>query len=141
MSSTADVLQDLLQTLRAGGAFALVSLGEAGSATAAPRATLAYEGEEAFPSDDGAASRWIRLRARVIVHTRSENAAQALLRASDLCQAAGQAILSDPYRGQRCRDLPIGRATEIGRSEMSSGAFRPEVEMSFAVRCHFEVPE
>jgi hypothetical protein len=48
------------------------------------------------------------------------------------------ALLEDPFRGERCQDLPIGRATELGRSELVRGLKRPEVEMAFVVRCHFE---
>jgi hypothetical protein len=141
MPSAADVLQDLLQTLRGTGLFALVSLGDAGTASVVPRASVWYDGQEVFPSDDDVANRWVRLRARVTVHTRSENASEAILRAADLSEAAGEAILSDPYRGKRCLDLPIGRATEVGRSEMSFASKRPEAEMSFTVRCHFEAAE
>ena len=47
-------------------------------------------------------------------------------------------LLEDPFRGERCQDLPIGQATELGRSELVRGLKRPEVEMTFVVRCHFE---
>ena len=68
-------------------------------------------------------------------------AAEGVCRAIELSALASEAVLDDPYRGQRCCDLPIGRATEIGHSELVSGLKRPEVEITVAVRCHFEVQE
>lgn len=141
MSATGTVLQDLLQALRSTGAFALVSLAGAGPSTVVPRAVLAFDGEEVFPSDDGAANRWVRLRARLTVHVRCDDPGKALLRAADLCEQAAEALLADPRRAGHCRDLPVGRATEIGRSEMSFTTQRPEAEMAFAVRCHYEIAE
>lgn len=138
---TGDILQDLVATLRSTGAFAAVCLGESHQESAVPRACVVYEGQEWLPCDDEPAARWLRVRVRVTVHTRDENSGAATLRGAELCGAAAEALLVDPYRGGRCCDLPIGRATEIGQAEPRTGLKRPEVEMTFSVRCHAEIPE
>ena len=79
MSATSAILQDLLTALRSSGKFAAATLGNAGSDTSVPRVSLCYEGQETFPSDDDASSRWVRLRACVTVHTRSDKPAEAIL--------------------------------------------------------------
>jgi len=142
MSSTAEaILQNMVEVLQATGKFARVSLGAPDSSTAIPRARLQYQGEEIFHADDSPAERWVRLHARVTIQTRSDDSAEGVLRAADLCQAAGEALLDDPYRGVLCSDLPIGRATEIRRTELPQRLRRPAVEIIFYVRCHFEVQE
>ena len=137
MTAASEIIRDLVSALRASGHFAVVTLG--GSAdTAAPRAAVHYEGQDFFPADDHPANRYARLRCRVTLHTRSSQAAEQTHRELDLSAAAAEALLADPYRGGRCCDLPIGKATEIGRAEPGT-ASRPEVETSFPVRCHFEI--
>lgn len=139
MTVANQILQDLVSVLRACGHFATVTLGTVGD-TAAPRAAVHYEGQDFFSADDRPAARYVRLRCRVTIHTRCSHAGEQAARELDLSAAACEALLVDPYRGNLCRDLPIGKATEIGRIE-SAPTNRPEVETSFAVRCHFEIPE
>ncbi|MHC4981546.1 MAG: hypothetical protein ACYTF6_00045 [Planctomycetota bacterium] len=140
-STLTAILQDIVSTLVDSGLFAEVSLGNSEGSTAVPRAHVTYEGHEVFFSDDNAGNLWVRLRARVLIRTRSDNLATRLARTADLGTSAGDALMADPYRGQRCRDLPIGGATELGRSELTHGIRRPQVEMALAVRCHFEQEE
>lgn len=140
-STSADILNDVVSTLRGTGQFAQVTLGKSDTASAIPRVCITHEGEESFRPDDASSSQWVRLRACITVHTRSDNTHEATLRAVDLSGAAAQSLLVDPYRGQRCQDLPIGRATEIGRCELSRTVRRPEVEAAFYVCCHFESEE
>ncbi len=135
------ILEDIAKALRVSGLFKDVRLGQGSSATVVPRAHLAYDGHDVFLSDDGPGSLWVRLRARVTVHTRSGDQDDGSRRAVDLCAAAAGTLLQDPHRQQRCRDLPIGLATEIGRTELTPGIRRPEVEAVFDVRCHFETEE
>jgi len=138
MSSTAsDILKDLADALRATGEFALVTIGADGSETAVPRANVLHESTEEYPPDDNSNERWVRQRARVVVHTRSQDPAAAITRANDLCAAAAAALTNDPNRGGLCQALPIGRATEVGRCDVTTGIRRPEVEMSFGVRNHY----
>lgn len=137
MSPTSAILQDLLAALRACGKFAVATLGDAGGETSVPRASLCYESRETFPADDDASVCWVRLKVRVTVHARADKPSEAALRAVDLCSLASAALLADPCRGGRCQDLPIGAATEIGRGEPGD-AKRPDIEMSFALRCHFQ---
>jgi hypothetical protein len=137
-STAAGILQDIVSALRDTGAFREVTLGPPGESSVVPRAHVAYESQDVFPSDDSASGLWGRLRVRVTIHTRSDGRAEGTARAADLAATAAQALLADPYRGQRCRDLPIGSATEIERSEITPGIRRPEVEAAVSVRCHFE---
>ena len=139
MPSTATaILQDIASTLAGAGLFAEVSLGKSEGSTAVPRVYVTYEGHDIFLSGDSAANLWVRLRARVGIRTRSDDFAEGIARAADLYTSAAEILMADPYRGQRCRDLPIGPATEIGQSEVTVGIRRPEVEMTFGLRCHFE---
>lgn len=138
MSSAASaILEDLVTALRSTGAFAAVALGENESNTAVPRANVLYEGYEEFPPDDTTSGRWTRLRARVQVRTRSSDGSEAILRVNSLCASVSAALLNDPYRGGRCRDLPIGQATELGRADLTNRLKRPEQEMTFDIRCHY----
>lgn len=139
MSSVAsEILADLVQALRGTGKFRHVTLGEAGSAAEVPRASVLHEGQDSFQPDDAVGVQWYRLRATVSVHTRSTDASEAVTRANELYEEATQALLQDPFRSGHCQDLPIGRATEIGRSQLVRDLKRPEVEMAFDVRCHFQ---
>ena len=137
-SSAAEILETFVETLRASGKFRLVMLGDAPSNSDVPRASILYEGQESFQPDDHATTRWVRLRASISIRTRSTDTAEATTRVNELCEDAMATLLEDPFRGERCQDLPIGRATELGRSELVRGLKRPEVEMTFVVRCHFE---
>ena len=142
MSDTVtDILTDMVEALRTSGQFRLVCLQDAASSTDVPRACISYEGQESFAPDDCGQGRWIRLAATVSVHTRSTEPSERIGRICQLGQAAIDALLSDRFRGQRCTDLPIGQATEVSRIRLDCTGKRPEVEMTFDVRCHFQTPE
>jgi hypothetical protein len=134
-----EILYDLVSSLRASELFALVTLGGCGSSGGVPRAAVLLEGQDFFQADDCPATLWVRLRVRIAIHLRSDDSAESIDRAGQLCASSVQALLSDPYRGQRCKDLPMGRATEIGRTELVPGLKRPEAEVTLTVRCHFEI--
>lgn len=133
-----EILQDLAGALRTAGKFRLVTLGESGSAVDVPRAAVIYEGQESLQPDDSAGLVWIRLSASVALHTRSDSRSEAAIRINQLCEDAMAALLVDRYRGARCHDLPVGKATEVGRAKVLGGLKRPEVALTFDVRCHFE---
>ncbi len=135
------ILDDIVDTLRSSGIFEEVKLGKNNSSTAIPRANVLFEGCETFQPDDNDSSQWKRLKARVIIHTRCDSSSQAAQRAANLSDSAAEALLATSYRSAKCHDLPIGKATEIGQSELSSNIKRPEVEISFSLRCHFEIQE
>lgn len=141
MAETAgEILQDIVETIRGSGEFAMVTLGQAAAATSVPRAEVICEGQDFSPADDSPSGQFARLRIRVTVHTRVDSPAKAVTRGLELCQTTAEALLADPYRNERCRDLPIGKATEIGRFETVSGS-SGVVEMAFTVRCHFSSQE
>ncbi|HAU38847.1 MAG TPA: hypothetical protein DCX07_14165 [Phycisphaerales bacterium] len=135
----ADILNDIVETIRGTGRFALVTLGECAAATATPRACVTLAGLDELRPDDTADARWFRLRARVTVHARAHEPPGGTIRAAELCDAAS-ALLADPFRGGRCRHLPVGAATEIGFAEPVA-LRRPEGEMCLAVRCHFQTQD
>jgi len=137
-AAATSILEDIVSTLGGTGLFTEVSLGRHEGSTAVPRAHVTYEGHDVFLSDDSSGNVWVRLQARVAVRTRSDDFAEGITRAADLCASVADALLADPYRGQRCRHLPIGPATQIGQTKMTPGIRRPEVEMTFGVCCHFE---
>lgn len=147
-----DILNDLTAVLRASGAMASVEPAGRRSETAVPRASILFERSESFPSDPWPTSRWIRLQARVLIHTRCESPSQGQARLNDLAATACEALLADPYRGGRCRDLPIGRATEVQiirqpkderypERATSLDVRSPERELCLTVRCHYELPD
>ena len=139
MASTAQTVRDsLVQSLRSAGVFALVAPGEAPDAAAVPRAHVLYQGRETFRPDDAPTGEWLRLRYRVQVRTRAGSAAEGVARASELAESAVAALLTDPHRGGVCANLPVGRATEIGRLEVLTQLRRPEAGVAFDVRCHVE---
>jgi len=140
-SVVCEILSDIVDALRATNNFSVVTLGDVASTTQVPRATVIYEGQESLPPDDSSTTSWVRIRVTISIRTRSQKASGSLTRANELCEIAAGALLSDPYRGGRCHDLPIGKATEIGRSEVAGGIRRPEVEMTLNLRCHFETQE
>lgn len=135
------ILQDIVSALRSSGEFQLVTLGRVDDETRIPRAHVLCEGQDVFQSDDTPASQWARLRVRIVVRTRSASDGDGLSRAHDLCESARESLLSDVFRNQQCRDLPIGRATEIGSTEVVGGMKQPVAEMAFDVRCHFEIED
>ena len=137
----ADILNDLLTTLRSAGSFRQVTIGEDGAHTDVPRCAVIYDDHELFGPDDSATSNWVRLRATIRVRTRSVDVVEGIQRVHTLCQQAADSLLADPFRAQSCANLPIGRATEVGRFQLARGLKRPEVEMFFDLRCHFELQE
>jgi len=140
-SEAARILENIVEALRSAGVFASVALGEQGSATEVPRANVLPECEETLRPDDLADARWVRLSARVVLRTRADSGSEGLSRLMDLHRAAADALLADRFRGGICRDLPVGMATELGRAEIARGVRRPELEMSFPVRCHYQLQE
>jgi hypothetical protein len=138
VSSTAgDILVNLRDALRASGLFAEVSIGPAVDTGKFPRAELHLSAVKETVPDDNPAARWLMLRARLAITVRGAGAEQ--LRAWELAEAAGAALLADRFRGQRCRDLPTGRATELGVAELSPHAKPPLAEVSFEIRCNLEL--
>ncbi|MFB3894139.1 MAG: hypothetical protein ACE15C_19215 [Phycisphaerae bacterium] len=135
------ILDDMAAALRASGKFALVSVGENTSETAVPRAAVIFEGQEDLRPDGLAGARWLRVRARIAIRTRSQESAAGAARAADLCDSAVSTLLADPTRGGRCHDIAAGKATEVEKAGMSGGVERPEIEMGVIVRCHVEVPD
>ncbi len=135
------VLDSIVQSLRSEAGpsgLAVVIAGESADETAVPRANVLYRGCDAFEPDDSPAGGWLRLRYRVEVRTRCDGAASGLGRAAELAESAVVALLADPYRGGVCADLPVGRATEIGRVEVLTQLRRPEAGVALEVRCHVE---
>jgi hypothetical protein len=132
------VLDSILQALRSSGAFALVVAGEPADEASVPRAHVVQQGQDSFPPDDAPGGRWLRLRYRVQVRTRAGSAPEGAARASELAESAVAALLADPHRGGLCADLPVGRATEIGRLEPLAQLRRPEAGAAFDLRCHRE---
>ncbi len=153
MASTAtDILNDLVTALRDSGSFGLVELGGSRSDTTIPRSAVILENQETMGPDDDPAVRWVRLQSRIVIHTRCESPAGATERIVDLTAAATAAILADPYRGGRCHDLPIGRATEVVQAkhprderyperQRSLKVRSPEAEIVLTVRCHYQADE
>jgi len=135
------IMGGIVEAIRATGLFELVTEGAFDGSSAAPRAAVLYESQEPFPSDDSANARWLRLKTAVVVHVRDNVASAGAARAAELCDACAAAIMLDPYRGGLCKDLPIGMATEVGAAELTNGLRRPEIEMTFPIRCHFERQE
>ncbi len=133
-----DILDNIISALRTSGHFAEVTLGPPPAGVAVPRAWVVYRGLDTFRPDDTAASCWRRLRGQVVIRTRSDRRHEGVMRAEQLCRLAADALLADIYRGGLCCDLPIGRATQIGRREPKASAPHPQVEMTCDFRCHFE---
>lgn len=136
-ATASEILQDVLQTLRSTSQFAAVTLG-AGPDLAVPRAWIEYQGQEVFRPDDSPTGRHMRIRAKIVIRTRTQSPAQSVARLGELCESAVSALLADPYRGRRCKDLPIGLATEIDRVEPDPTVASPEAQASFLLRCHME---
>ncbi len=133
-----DILNDIVSTLQATGEFSQVTLGEAGSSTQIPRAAIICDGLDALSPDDSAGARWYRLRATIVIRTRSMDPAQAVARTNALAQAAIDALGTDARRSGLCQDLPIGPATEIGQVRPVRSLKRPAAEVTIDIRCHFE---
>lgn len=139
MPSTAgEILVDIRDALRGTGSFASVTLGGDKDAARWPRAEVVLVSMDQMPPDDRADGRWSALKAKVYIHVRSAEEGLALERALDLVEAAQGALLVDRFRGQRCRDLPIGNGTELGPARLEPHLRPPYLALAFEVRCHFE---
>ncbi len=135
----AEILTDLAEALRGSGAFRAVTIGPDQDAARWPRAEVLMASTSEERPDDLPDGRWIRLSAKVCIHVRSSGQADATVRALELAESAQQSLLADRFRGQRCLDLPVGRATEIGPARPEPLVRAPYAAVSFEVRCHFEL--
>lgn len=131
------ILNDIVQSLRQCSRFSAVSLGLSPE-MALPRATVKIEGFEVVEADDSATARWGKLTATISINVRDEAAGKAATRAVQLAEAATAALLADPFRSGLCKDLPIGRATEVGIARLTPLVRQPDSEISITIRCHFE---
>ena len=129
-----EIVHDLRDALDAAGLFAAVATGDTAS-TAVPRAVVRLARIERFRPDDEPDGVWLRVIVRIEIHTRELSPSQAQARSAELLSATAEAILADPTRGRRCRDLPIGPATEIDKLRPTD-AKRPAAAAELTVRCH-----
>jgi hypothetical protein len=141
MSNTAgEILLDIRDTLRSAGLFSSVTVGADADGAGAPRAEVVFTGLDESPADDAPLGRQVTLRARVVIHAKLGPPGGVLDRLLDLAGQAGAALLSDRFRGTRCRDLPIGRGTEIGHVSPEPSVRTPQA-VGFDVRCHYLTQE
>ena len=126
------------ETLRGTGAFAAVTVGPDTDSACWPRAELVLLSVDHASADDTPNGQWCALKAEVRLHVRSTGHGQALSRVLQLAELAQEVILTDRFRGQQCRDLPIGKATELGLIRLKPEIRAPYVCATFEVRCHFE---
>lgn len=140
MTRPTEILESILAALREANVFELVTLGSTGTTGSIPRAELHHDGLETFTPDDTAETRWVRLRARLVIRTRAVPEAQAIRRLSELCDAAAAAIAGDPHRGGLCSDLPVGPATAVERTQPDRNQPDPLGSASLGIRCHYEEP-
>jgi len=138
-SSGAQILQNIVATLRSTEEFALVTLGKTDSATSVPRAHVLYEGQEILTADDTYSARWMRLKVGILIHSRAKNGPAGVVRATELSTLALEALLEDRFRAANCCDLPVGEATELSGIEFPTCIRRPEIETILKLRCHFEI--
>lgn len=139
MTSTAgEILTDIRDTISGTGAFAEVTLGSHKDSVSWPRAEVLWASLDQAQADDTPGSHWLTLEAKVCVYVHSTGERKALDRALDLAQTAQEALLADRFRGQRCRDLPVGKATELGLTKVERGTRSPYLSLVFEVACHFE---
>ncbi len=139
MSSTSgDILTDICQTLRTGGEFAAVTIGPDNDAARWPRAEVILVSVDETQAEDMSEGRWCTLKAKVCIHVRCDEPAETLARATGLAESAAEAILTDRFRSQSCRDLPTGKATSIGPLKVEPKVKEPYLAVAFEVRCNFE---
>jgi len=137
-SNVGEILTDILDALRDTKAFAAVTLGPDSDAARWPRAEVLLVRVERAQPDDSPQGAWWAIRAEVRICVRSTEETSALERALELAETAQAAVLTDRFRGQRCQDLPIGRATELGPADVEPAVKAPYLMVAFEVRCHFE---
>ncbi len=138
MSSTSgDILTDICQTLRTGGEFAAVTIGPDNNAARWPRVEVILVSVDETQADDTPEGRWCTLKAKVCIHIRCDEPAEAFARALDLAESASEALLADRFRSQSCLDLPVGKATSIGPLRVEPKVKEPYLAVAFEVLCNF----
>ena len=140
-SPSQKILDNIAGVLRELASLQHVAVGEFTDCPAMPRAAVQLEGVESLIADDSANARWLRVKCRIVIQTRSDGNSAALARAQELCQSAADKLLQDPHRAGLACDIPPGRATEIGELRLSKDVRRPVCELSLSVRCHLELRE
>ena len=139
MSSTAgDILTDICQVLRADDEFAAVTIGPDNNAARWPRAEVILVSVAESHADDNPTGRWCTLKAKVRIHVRCDDPAEAFARAAGLAESAGETLLADRFRSESCRDLPAGKATAIGPLKVEPKVKEPYLAVAFEVLCNFE---
>jgi hypothetical protein len=133
-----EILTDILDAIRNTEAFAAVTLGPDNDAARWPRAEVVPITIEHLQPEDAPEGQWCALSAQVYIHVRSTEKASGLERALSLAGTAQAAVLTDRFRTHRCRDLPIGKATELGPAKFKPEVRSPYLAVAFEVRCHFE---
>jgi len=136
-----EILSDIRQTLDETGTFYSVSLGAYEGAARWPRVEVHLASTDEARPDDRPDARWRAVTAEVRIYIRSARPAEATQRLLDLVETAQDALRADRFRGQHCRDLPIGAATEIGPTAVKPKVNPPYHAVTFEVRCHFESQE
>ena len=137
-SAIGAILTNIRQTLRGTGAFAAVTVGPDTDSACWPRAEVGPISVDHARADDTPNDQWCALKTEVRLHVRSTGQGEALSRALELAESTQEAILTDRFRGQQCRDLPIGKATELGPIRLDPAVRAPYVCAAFEVLCHFE---
>ena len=137
-SQVHDILTDIRDTLRTSDLFASVTIGPNADSAQIPRAEVNLIGVDESRADDSPTGKWCTLRAKVCVHVRCHNPPDAFARALDLAASACEALLTDRFRNNRCRDLPKGKATETGPLKIEPKVKKPYLAVMFEVRCNFE---
>jgi len=140
-SQAAAIVENIVAALRQSGRFNAVTHGQTPASNVVPRACVVFEGLDFLTADDSAQSPARRLRCRLSIHTRLADPSQRTARLTELCQAAVEALLADPFRGGLCRHLPAGGATELDHIQPVQHVRSPEAEATITLRCHFEAQE
>lgn len=137
-NQTGEILADICEVLHGTGLFAGVTLGPDRDAARWPRAEVMFLSVDQVLADDSHGGHWFTLKARAHVYARSAEEGSTLQRALELANAAQSALLIDRFRNQRCRDLPVGSATDLGPVRVDPPLRPPHVALAFEIRCHFE---
>ncbi|MDY7011543.1 MAG: hypothetical protein SVV80_12450 [Planctomycetota bacterium] len=139
MSSTpGNILTDICQTLRSDGEFEAVTIGSDNNAVRWPRAEVILVSVDETAACDKPTGRWCTLKVKVCIHVRCDEPDGAYARATELAESAAEALLTDRFRNQNCRDLPTGKATSIGPLKVEPKVKEPYLAVAFEVRCNFE---
>ncbi len=142
MSSKArDILTNIRDTLRVSDIFADVTIGPDSDSAQIPRAEVNLIGVDESPANDRPTGKFCTLRAKVCVHVQCHKPSNAFARALDLAASACEALLTDRFRNDDCRDLPTGKATETGPLKIEPKVKKPYLAVTFEIRCNFESEE